>query len=266
MKYIIFSFDDGRKDNYEVAYHLLQKYGFTASFHIITGLVDGTMDKHVNEYFSSTEGMSVDNVMEMCQQGFDISSHGDKHLNEENDLYTSLLKLRSWNLSIVNYNLFSSPCSEIRLKNIHHYASMLHKNNIKFVRSGNPVRTNGLIYIGLYVLMQLLKSKRLFYFLSKRNVMQVNKFCTNSDIPDINIIKATGVKCWHTIGMLKYFIKRLLDGQVAVFMFHGIMPENEKKNSWVFSAEKFERLLIFLNNEPNTKIININEYINIVNS
>ena len=37
MKYIIFSFDDGRKDNYDIVYPLLKKYGFTASFHVVTG-------------------------------------------------------------------------------------------------------------------------------------------------------------------------------------------------------------------------------------
>jgi hypothetical protein len=268
MKYIIFSFDDGRKDNYDVAYPLLKKYGFTASMHITTGLVDGTMNRQVNTYFSSTEGMTIDNVRELCEQGFDISSHGDKHLNEKDDLFISLSKLYAWDLPVVNYELFSSPCSEIRFKNIAHYADMLHANNIKFVRSGNPVRTNGLIYTGLYILQQLLKSKYLFYFLSKRNIMKIDKFCNNANIPNVNVIKATGIKCWYSIDMLKYFVNKLFDGQVMVFMFHGIIPQKDikEKNSWIFSAEKFEQFLVFLKNKQDVKVINIREYINNVNS
>jgi len=164
MKNIILSFDDGRKDNYECAYALLKKHGLTGSFHITTGFVDGSAAKDF-------EAMSVNEVRKIAAAGMDVSSHGDRHSNTEEDLRASLGKLKAWDIPGLNTVLFSSPSSDIYEKNIGQYADMLRDNNIRYVRSGVHVKRNGPLYIAGSLAEKWTGSKMLFYWLNKNNIM-----------------------------------------------------------------------------------------------
>jgi hypothetical protein len=247
--YVILSFDDGRKDNYDVAYSLLKQYGFTASFHITTAFVDGTIK---NNYFNNIEAMSINDVIDMSNNGFDISSHGDMHINEKNDLKNSLLKLKKWGISSSNPIIFSSPNSEIYEKNIVQYFDMLSENRVKYLRSGIVVRRNGLLYCLIYLVQKLFNSKTLFYFLNRREIMRIDK----KDF----IIKSISVKKWNSIKQINYFIGKLKDKEIAVFLFHGIMYE-KNNDDWCFSAEKFECFLKTLRlYKDRIKVLNIRQY------
>jgi hypothetical protein len=263
VRYIILSFDDGRKDTYEVAYKLLCKYDITASVHVITGFVDGTIKI---QGIKDMEAMSIDNVVEMARHGFDISSHGDRHINKENDLRNSLLKLKEW--GILNANeaiVFSSPYSEIYKGNIRKYSEMLKRNKVKYLRSGDQVRRNGILYSMMYLCQKLIKCNILFYFLNRRNVIRVDRSPVQSN--DIVILNSVSIKYWNTIKQLNYFVRKLKDGEAVIFLFHSILHEQDilKKDDWIFPAEKFEQFLKILKREPNIKTLNIKEYINLEN-
>ena len=66
-KPIAITFDDGGLDDYTVAYPILRKHGFVATFFVITGMVgkDGTM--------------SWDQLREMHENGMVLGSHTVKH-------------------------------------------------------------------------------------------------------------------------------------------------------------------------------------------
>jgi peptidoglycan/xylan/chitin deacetylase (PgdA/CDA1 family) len=64
---LMLTFDDGYADNYFVALPILKKYGFTATFYIITGLV------------GSSEYMNWDQVTELESSGMDVGSHTLSH-------------------------------------------------------------------------------------------------------------------------------------------------------------------------------------------
>jgi hypothetical protein len=261
MKYVIFSFDDGRKDTYDVAYKLLKQYECTASIHVTTGLIDGSIKKVVNNPFQNIEGMSINDIVEMSNDGFDISSHSDMHTNEETDLKISLTKLINWGLLRDDYLLFSSPYSEIYKGNFSLYSNMLERNNIRYLRSGNQLRRSGILYCILFVIQMILKSKILFYILNKKNIMTTNDICTN-ETSNVVIIKATAVRYWNTIKQLRYFLNKLKNETVVVFLFHSIMYEKDivTKNNWTFTAEKFEELLKILKAEEGCiKIVNIRD-------
>jgi hypothetical protein len=256
MKYIILSFDDGRKDTYDVAFKLLMEYGFTASIHITTGFIDRTIENSSD--FQNIEAMSLDNVIEMFHSGFDISSHSDKHINEENDLKVSLLKLKKWGLLRENNVIFSSPKSQIYEGNIQKYRSMLERNNVRFLRTGNQLKRHGIIYVLLYLLQRLFQSNALFYLLNKKNILNIE----NCKIENkLLIVSAIAVKYYNSINQLKFFIKKIKDNEVVVFLFHSIVYKKDilKKNKWVFTAEKFEELLRILKRGSNIKVLNIGE-------
>jgi peptidoglycan/xylan/chitin deacetylase (PgdA/CDA1 family) len=68
---IIITFDDGYVDNYQNAFPILQEFGFTATFFILTDVTDRNDPNY----------MSWDMLREMSQAGMSIEVHGREHLD-----------------------------------------------------------------------------------------------------------------------------------------------------------------------------------------
>ena len=70
-KAIILSFDDGYADNYENAFPLLKKYGFRATFSVITDRID----------FADPNYMTWENIIEMHAAGMEFGAHSKRHFD-----------------------------------------------------------------------------------------------------------------------------------------------------------------------------------------
>jgi peptidoglycan/xylan/chitin deacetylase (PgdA/CDA1 family) len=68
-KPVVLTFDDGYRDNYEVAFPLLKKYGFTATFFAITDFVDWGYERYV----------TWEQLREMQEAGMEIGAHSRDH-------------------------------------------------------------------------------------------------------------------------------------------------------------------------------------------
>jgi len=66
---VIITFDDGYVDNFDNAFPLLQKYGFTATFFVLTGLVDAGNPRY----------MSWGELRTLSQAGMEIGVHSRDH-------------------------------------------------------------------------------------------------------------------------------------------------------------------------------------------
>lgn len=77
MKYVVFTFDDGRRDNYTYAYPVMKKYGITGTLFCTTGYIDGTWQKD-KSWHSAGEAIHVYELKELQQEGWELVLHGDK--------------------------------------------------------------------------------------------------------------------------------------------------------------------------------------------
>jgi peptidoglycan/xylan/chitin deacetylase (PgdA/CDA1 family) len=70
-KPVIITLDDGHRDTYTAAFPLLKQYGFTATFFVLTGLIDE----------GRPEYLTWDQVIEMDRAGMDVEAHGHTHVD-----------------------------------------------------------------------------------------------------------------------------------------------------------------------------------------
>jgi peptidoglycan/xylan/chitin deacetylase (PgdA/CDA1 family) len=82
-KAVVINLDDGYRSSYEIAYPILEAYGFTATLFIYTDFI-GT----------STNSLTWDQLLKMKADGFEVGSHSLSHCDltkkregEENDRY-----------------------------------------------------------------------------------------------------------------------------------------------------------------------------------
>jgi peptidoglycan/xylan/chitin deacetylase (PgdA/CDA1 family) len=68
-KPIVISFDDGYRDNYENAFPLLRKYGYTGIFYLFTQVIDWYHQDYI----------TWEMVKEMHQAGMEFGSHSYRH-------------------------------------------------------------------------------------------------------------------------------------------------------------------------------------------
>lgn len=64
---VLLTFDDGYRDNYEHAFPVLQQYGVTAAFFVITGLINDAIR------------LSAEQIREMAKYRMDFGSHTISH-------------------------------------------------------------------------------------------------------------------------------------------------------------------------------------------
>lgn len=98
---VTLSFDDGREDFYRVSYPIMRERGLLATFHLVTGWIEGRWQPPTTEGWRSTVSgpMTLEQVIECHEYGIEMSAHGDMHDNSEQNIYDCVTKLKEWGVS-----------------------------------------------------------------------------------------------------------------------------------------------------------------------
>lgn len=235
MKYVVFSFDDGRKDFYKNALPILKKYNLTATVNIISDFVRN----HAPSGFltSENEFMTLDEIKEASSKGIEIGNHSKNHTNELEMIES--FRLNDKCLDENKYG-FASPGSYVCDKNIAPYYELVKDGRLLYIRSGRQIRRDGFFHAVLYVLLEKIKSPFLFWLYQKRNIIDIEK--------EYKFYPTIAVDSFTTVKQIEYTITRMKGNKAAIFMFHSVIPKTASgygKDKWFNDIEDFEELCKF---------------------
>lgn len=236
MKFIAFTFDDGRSDNYLLAKRIMDKYRFRGTVFITTGFIDGTWEgKDVLK--SPTRPLTVEEINGLHSSGWEIGLHGDKHKTDKDDMRTALEKLRSWGITNCNWGC-SVPNSSASETDINALIESEYGEKIAYIRRGRKCNTAKFKNKVLYVLYSVLQSKWAYRCFNIDNVFLYNE-CDSLNVPSV-VVKSN-----DKADLIIDFIKALPDNSVVVLMLHSILSSDHAmcgKDPWSWDEESFEML------------------------
>ncbi len=242
-KIVVFSFDDGRKDTYVNAVRIMNKYSLKGTINITTGFVDGSTDFENYLLSAVNKAMTIDEIKECVDNGFEIASHSDSHSNNIQDIKISIEKLKKWSIFEEGEKIgFSRPGSNIGLHNYHEFAPLIDGGALLYIRTGTRVREKGLTYTGINWFYEKLRSDILFWYLNKHNINIRGK--------ETCVLKSVCVKDCTTVDNIKYLLSKINPGECVILMFHSVLNKDDSgygKDSYYFDTEKFEGICRYLN-------------------
>lgn len=250
MKYVVFSFDDGRKDFYTYALPILKKYNMGATLNVISDFVGG----HAPSGFLSSENefMTFDEIYDSYTYGIEIGNHSKNHTNELE--MVDGFRLDDKNDEKKKYG-FASPGSYVCNKNIDSYYEFVKDGKLLYIRSGRQIKRDGLFHAVLYVLLTKIKSPFLFWLYQKRNIINLKK--------DYKFYPSLAADSLTTAKEMKYVISRMKDNYAAIFMFHSILPKTALgygKDKWFNDIDDFEEICKFCSEHKEIQVVT-NKYL-----
>lgn len=237
---IVFSFDDGRSDAFEAAI-ILSKYNLVGSFHVTTGFVDGTL--MTDAFGIHRKPLTIEQLLEMKNKGMEISSHGDRHIMDDEDFAISFNKLQKFGL-IGNNVGFSVPNSSFTEKELTKFITQ-NKEKLSYVRVGRSEKCYSFHSKIHYVLYHIFHNQFSYDTFNKYNVIHnFDKFKINSAVV-LDDSKARNI--------IKFINKHKDDEATLVLMFHSIV--DNPTNKWEYSKSEFIKICNYVSNNCVTKTL-----------
>ena len=118
------------------------------------------------------------------------------------------------------------------------------------------MRREGCMYVCMYVLNRIINSKKLFWYLNRRNIIIDAK---NPFFSSVAIYSYTSLK------QIQSLIKSMPDDSSVILMFHSILRKSDigyNHDKWFWDEDKFKDLLDLLSNEKNINICTNRDLLN----
>ncbi len=244
VRKIILSFDDGGRDFYRVVYPTLKKYNLTGVANIISQYI-----KPEAECEEGHRYMSVENLVELQQNGIEIACHGRNHENTIEDILNNIEDFKNMGLDVENIG-FASPGSGITMDNVHTIDSLVKDKTISYIRSAYTPDKDGKFIEFMNRLMEKSGSSELFCLMNKRNFIKSFDY---SWFPSVVITSYTTMK------QVKKLLKKMPDNSSVIIMFHHIYEKDDAgygKSIWYWDAGLFRELCEYISSNENFVCVN----------
>lgn len=243
MKYVVFSFDDGRRDFFTRALPILKRYHFPATLNVVCNLVKEKTDE---------DGIYVswDNIFECIENGIEIANHSANHNNNVEDIIHGAEVLRA-RLGIDDKIGFASPNSDVCLKNFEIYKPLLKSDLVSYIRSGNQLKRDGYFYAFLYLMYKYTSSALIYDWYNRRNIIEINQ-APSTFFPSVTCNRD------NTAYQVIHLIKKMPQDTAVILMFHSIYEKDEegyKKDKWSNTVDDFEAICRFLSECSDVTVI-----------
>ncbi len=144
---ILITFDDGFKDNYSIAYPLLKKYNFTATFFISARHIGKLSD--YSEKIKNKEMMSFAELSELIENGFTVANHFYSHRNlteiSDQEIESEFNHACEILSNIVNSENDLKYVAYPRNRTTSNVFATLKKVGVKLGFGGNPALVSGIV-------------------------------------------------------------------------------------------------------------------------
>lgn len=235
---VSFSFDDGRIDNYTIAYPILKKYRIPATFNITTGYVEG---KIVVESLTHAYPMTIGMVKELYSDPeYEIAGHGYWHKNTLNDILDGVEKLREdLELESLGEQIgFASPGTSLDLKYYQTIKNELRNHGICYVRLSKRYLSSPRLKVLCRKAARIFHWPFLFRYAYQDTLV--------NEIKD-NLLYSVPILASTTICEIKALIhKAIKEKKACVLMWHSIVPSDEIIDNFDYDVRKFEELCRWL--------------------
>ena len=234
MKYISLTFDDGREDNYSVAYPIMKQFGLCGTIYCTTGYIDGTWTKP-EDWKSAEKPITIKELHELNNSGWEIALHGDRHTTDVDDLTRALKKINSWGFKHKPVG-FSMPNSKIEKEKLDSVIEGFLGTEISYIRIGRRINTKKLSSKILFALSSYGKIQWAYNMFNNHNLNRMQGI-------DFSKVHSVVVRNNDDPKMIIKFLKQIPDDNWVVLMLHSILPENHElygTDPWNWSSNRFE--------------------------
>lgn len=239
---VLLCFDDGRRDVYYNAVKELIRHKIPATFSIITSFIEGG-----KEWPGDIEAqpMTIDNLLSIHKNClFEIANHSDSHSNEWKDIQRGKEKLFQWMKMASDEKIgFSSPGSKRCKEWLKEHELQFREAGYEYVRTGGYWHTKRKIRILCRKISRVFHSGFLFAYAYEDTLLEEKERYVLTAVPIMNDITLHQIK-----SLIRYAESK---GKTCILLFHSILPKTDPKyhNPWVWDAEKFSALTVFLKQE-----------------
>lgn len=241
MKTIVFTFDDGRLDNYEIAYPIMAKYHFCGTVYLTSGYIDSSWDGASATFKSSEAALSWDQIQLLGEEGWEIGLHGDQHKTNCKDWGDALRKMDAHHKELVSIGC-SYPNSKVEQGTVDEILDSEYGRRIKYIRGGRVRNTKTLSSRLLYIMYRFFKMQYAFNRFNREAVFRKEELaCRQFRMRLPSVV----VRYEDDPQQILRFISQLPEESAVILMFHSILPENHRRygvDPWNWSMKRFEIL------------------------
>lgn len=258
--YITLTFDDGRRDNYEIFMEILEPNNIPATLYVATGYIEGqcTLGEKRN---NMPEPMTVDDIIHLHRNKlFEVAAHGDMHKNDLDDITKGRTKLLEWLGLPDNIKIgFASPGSDMTKEYIDKNSTLLTDIGFQYIRTG-PVF--GKFEEKKQRLNKKLHSGWLFNKTYEKSIMKT---------VDGLALKCVPVLHDDTVKELKAIVEETKRRNAwVVILFHSVTKKDEKNSNstWAYDYDKFEQFIQYLveeRSDGNIEILSVKDAFHLMN-